>query len=288
MQGLERQTYREFEHFVVAGLPKREAHDRLYGTFMARAAEFGVFVKVDADMVIENPNLFAQIAERFRADSEIDLLTIPVCDFITDRLIDGMHAYRSSVRWPLRDSEVFTDRHPVPEHRRTYDHALAPAAIHCGNPAPFQAFHFGLHRGVKARSYLLGSGAGQGTNLQFHLDNMRLVYDHFVRDGDRRLGFAALGGYLALLGRFRPEHIAYTNTFAHSVFAGRYQKWSKGRLSRTVSFLRVSCSIYVALARLRWGECKARATTFLRRVLPAPLLRAVRAVARHKAPRNAP
>ena len=123
LEGIRQQTYRDFEHFVIQGLPKREAHDALYGTFMTRANEFGLFMKVDADMVITNRDLFARIVDTFRQSPNTDVFTIEVYDFFTNRLIDGMHTFRSTVRWQKRENAIFTDRHSIPPERQLYDFA---------------------------------------------------------------------------------------------------------------------------------------------------------------------
>ena len=65
------------------------------------------------------------------------------------------------------------------------------------------------------------------------------VWPHFLRDGDARLGLAALGIELALRGDFRPEHIPYTNTYALEKFQRRYSKWGTTRIRWTVRILRL-------------------------------------------------
>jgi len=270
LAALQRQSYRDFEYFIVTGLPKREAHDRLYGIFMARAKEFDIFVKVDADMVIEDRDLFAKLVDRFWQNPNMDQLTIAVHDFFTDRLIEGMHAYRSSVRWPKRDSDVFTDRHPVPRDRQVIDYDdLAPAAIHCKNPSPFQAFHFGLHRALKILTYLQLS-RGQPSNLQFHLNNNELVWHHFLRTGDVRLGFAALGAELALRGDFNVAHISYTNPYAQGIFQRRYAHWGAVRIKWVVRWLRFRNRACIPALR-RSYQLGLRVRRVIRWFVPRPI-----------------
>ncbi len=241
---VQRQTMRDFEHFVIEGLPKREAHDALYGRFMERADEFDLFLKLDADMVIISCELFARIVERFRANSEMDVLTIEVRDFLSDRQIDGLHVFRNTVRWEKRDNEIFTDRHTVPPERCVYDRTqLAPAAIHCGNPSPFQAFHYGLHRALKIRAYL-GSKDPLRTNLRFHLDNREAVWRHFVRTGDVRPGFASLGAEIALMGEVDYANIAYSDPTARQLFDARYSSWHAGRIRTTVRWMRLRNALF--------------------------------------------
>lgn len=207
---IERQTYQNFEHFVFEDLPNKEAHDTLYRSFMERSDEFDLLVKVDADMVIENEALFEGIVERFEEHPQLQDLEIAVQDFFSDRLIWGMHAYHRSVEWETNDEDLFVDRAQIPSDRHMYDEEeLAPAAIHCKNPSPFQAFHYGVHKALKMIQP--GRWPKNASHAWFHWRNIQETRDHFLRTGDRRLGFAVLGAELAIREDIRPEHVSYSN-----------------------------------------------------------------------------
>src|SRR5690242_14514637 len=96
---IQRQTHTDFEHLVLEKLPNKVAHDTLYRTFMQRSDEFDLLIKIDADMVIRSPNLFAAIVAKFRADPLLDEYVIQLHDFFTDRPMWGMSVYRNTVRW---------------------------------------------------------------------------------------------------------------------------------------------------------------------------------------------
>ncbi len=261
LDAVRRQRGVEVEHFMVEGLGNREAHAKLYSSFMERADEFDVFVKVDADMVILRDDLLARIAERFAREPDLDLVTIPVHDFFTDSLISGLHGFRSSVRWPERTDRVFVDDDAVPMDRRVVAMDLAPAARHCANPSPFQSFHFGLHRGVKLRSGLR-QGLARAAWNQGHWEAIGALWKHFRRTQDPQVGWAALGSELALRGDFGPEHIPYTNPEARILFENRYAGWSAARLRRVLGGLRLRNRLALPslwplearriLRRLRW------------------------------------
>jgi hypothetical protein len=207
---IERQTYQNFEHFVFEDLPNKEAHDTLYRSFMERSDEFDLMVKVDADMVIENENLFAGIVERFEEHPQLKDLEIAVHDFFSDRLIWGMHAYRNTMTWETNEENLFVDRATVSSDEHVHDdEELAPAAIHCKNPSPFQAFHYGVHKALKMIQP--GRWPKDASYAQFHWRNIEETRDHFRRTGDRRLGFAVLGAELAIREDIRPEHVSYSN-----------------------------------------------------------------------------
>ena len=214
---IEQQSYRNFEHFIFRNLPKKEAHDALYRTFMDRSDEFDLLIKVDADMVIEDEHLFAKIVNKFQANDWLQQLQIAVYDFFSDQLIDAMHTYRNSVKWQKNEEDLFTDLSPVPRGQRLKDYEeLAPAAIHCRNPSPFQSFHYGVHRGLKIMQ--LDKPPERRIPQKTHWNNFERVWWNFQNQRDRRLGLAVLAAELVFKGLFKTEHLNYSEPYAFQVF----------------------------------------------------------------------
>jgi hypothetical protein len=224
------QTHTDYEHVVFRDLSKREAHHALYGTFMQRAEEFDLLVKVDADMVLIDPDFFLHVVKRFSAAPELDLLLIAVHDFFTDGLVTGINIFRNSVRWHLGDEELFTDRTHVAESvRRTEKDldVLAPAAHHCPDPGPFQSFHYGFHRGIKAVH------GGKRWKV------LERLCAHYRRRPDGRLALALLGANTALLPVFAPRHISYTDGTVAEFYATRYADRTEAELHAAVRRSRI-------------------------------------------------
>ncbi len=197
---LERQTHRDWEHVVLANLGKKAAIAALWRTFEARAGQFDLFVKLDADMVLADDRFFARCVERFAGSPELDELQVAVHDFFCDEPIMGLHVFRSTVRWPENDERLFTDATPVPRERRQDDWSeLAPAARHCPDPSPMQAFHFGVHRALKVlQPDRRRSNRGQLRNHWRTLERTRAAARS---SGDRRRALAVLGAEMVFAGR---------------------------------------------------------------------------------------
>lgn len=219
------QRYRDFDHIVLRDLSKQEAHEALYGHFMEKAGEYDLLVKVDADMVIPDRDLFQKIVDRFQADPELDLLLIAVHDFPADTLLSGLNVFRNTVRWKLGREALFTDRTHIGTTVRKIEKDasdLAPAAVHCGNPSPFQAYHYGFHRGMKA----IAGGKRWGVLAALH--------DHYRRNPDIRLAYALLGADAAFDRRFTVEHISYNDGTLLEYFETRYEGLPEEQLHRAV------------------------------------------------------
>jgi len=98
LKAIRAQTDVVFEHIVIENKPELEAHCLLFSSFLERSSEFELLVKVDADTVLNSPNLFNNIVARFEADPGLEVLSIALHDFFTDELINGLQTYRNSVR----------------------------------------------------------------------------------------------------------------------------------------------------------------------------------------------
>lgn len=205
---IQRQTHAAADHFVIRELPNREAHRSLYREFERRSNANDLFVKIDADMVIRSDDFFVDLVEWFQDRPEMDELEIAVQDFFTDRLIFGLHIFRRGVEWPSQDETLFVDRSPVHPSRRHLDSEhLAPAADHCPDPSPIQAFHYGVHKALKVLQPDCEKLA-RGFTL-FHWENLTEVMKHHQRNPDPRLAQVMLGAELTFAGRLGVGHLNY-------------------------------------------------------------------------------
>jgi hypothetical protein len=232
LAAIRRQTHTAVDVFVIEKLRNREAHERLYRTFMERAGEFDVFVKVDADMVLCRDDFFAGVARVFRESPDVDRLYVAVDDFFTQKLIMGLNCYRNTVRWPSSSEDLFVDAQPPCAGRKIKDwDGLAPAATHCKNPSCFQAFHFGVHKAVKAIQP--DREDFRPSSSRVHWANIRDMRRSLRRTEDIRRAYAVLGSELALGGGIAPAHLDFDNPLLHARFEP-YQGLNMRGLKRVI------------------------------------------------------
>jgi hypothetical protein len=229
LASIQRQTFRNFDHFVFKNLPNKEAHATLYKSFLERANEYDALIKVDADMVLCSDVLFERIVQRLSLSGDLNVLAIGVHDFFSGQMINGLNAYRNTVRWDFEKETMFVDFPECPPSTYFYDdRVLAPAAIHCKNPAPWQAFHYGLHRGLKSI---------QRIHSTTHWVYLERVWANFQRSGDSRIGLAVLGAELVYDGKFKKPDADYTNPKMKTVLA-RYESMSSSDIEREIKRVR--------------------------------------------------
>jgi len=205
-----RQSYKHYDHYVFRNLPNKEAHVALFKSFLEKTNEYDVLVKVDADMVLLNTSIFANIVDVFKQKDWVQILSIAVHDFFSDRLIWGLNTYRNTVRWDLDSENLFVDIPNTPIDNYFFDdHILAPAAIHCKNPSPYQAFHYGIHRGLKVIQ--TNRVEKRSSSSKSHFRNLELTWLNFLSKKDERLGLAVLGAELVYAGKFNVNDLDYSN-----------------------------------------------------------------------------
>ena len=219
-----------FEQLIIRNKPELEAHRLLFTTFLERANEFELLVKVDADTVLGSPQLISRIAQRFRDEPNLEVLSIALKDFFTGALINGLVTFRNTVRWNFEKDTVFPDIPLLDPDRYHYDQSdLAPAGMHSPNPSALQAFHYGVHRGLKSI---------QKIHSTTHWGLLNLVWKNFLKTQDRRIGFAALGAELVYAGVFNREDQNYTAPRMEEVFQ-KYADMNAGQVKKEIRMLRL-------------------------------------------------
>jgi hypothetical protein len=189
---LQSQTYPHWEHVVYKNLPNKEAHDRLYQTFMEQQDDFDLFLKLDADMVFRTREGLKQIVRVFEEGSDLDHLILAVRDWYSDSLIEGLHVFSDRAQWEIGEEDRFVDPSPsIPGTRRELWTDPAPVIDHSPDPSPFQAFRFGIHRALKVVQRDRWMMVWGQVTRQWNL--LRKCWVHFEECEDRRLGLALLG-----------------------------------------------------------------------------------------------
>lgn len=210
IKSIANQSYTDFDHIIIKDLPNKEAHTTLFSSFLQSKDDYDFLIKVDADMVISDSQLFAKIVAKMAELPEIQILSIAVHDFFSDQLIYGLNTYRNTVRWDFAKENLFVD---IPEVGRDGylfdDRELAPAAVHCADPSPYQAFHYGVHRGLKMVQP--EQEAIRESSRRTKWTGMERTWGHYQRTNDRRLGLACIGAELAYAGVFSIKDLDVTN-----------------------------------------------------------------------------
>jgi len=221
IQAIENQTYKNWEIFEIHNLPKKEAHEKLFGTFSDRSNDVDLFIKIDADMELCHNDFFSELVAFINQNPAAELLTIKVDDFFTGRHIWGMNIYRSSINFGENDAvntDIFFDKENAPNIIRLKKHrTLVPAARHGYNPTDYQLFHFGCHKAIKVMHRY----------SRAHMRNIRSLLWTALLKRDYRHLIAYAGAATAFEHKMEPEYFDHGNGLLEKLFEETVKKDKK-------------------------------------------------------------
>jgi len=223
IEAVQGQTYGDYEFFLIENRPNKEAHEALYEKFTTSADRFQVFLKLDADMVLQRPTAFEEVANFFAKHPNVGLLLFELIDWYSDSLIPGIVIARSSARWPKHADRLMVDSYvTVPGRVVTVSNRDAALAVHSPDPSPIQAFRFGVHRAMKAIQDDRRVAQRMAEKARGHWDILAKTWSHFVSRRDRRLGLAVAGAEVVLSAGSAVAARGYMSGAVEQLFAQRY------------------------------------------------------------------
>jgi hypothetical protein len=242
---LARQSFRNFEHEVIVGLPNRAAHARLYRTVMERANDFDLFLKLDADMTLRADTSLDDVVRATETRPDGQHLVFRVWDCFTEEETLGVHVFRSGVRWPEISDDLFVDPDPPGVRQVMWDGPPAPFANHGEVVSDFECFSFGVHKFLKVAQRGRASGPAHKAHKFFrHMRNCARIRDLYKQTRARRHLLALAGVMWAMQ---HPELSALTDKAAlRAVFdgdvVGREDAWRQrvNRLSDSLVVWRLA------------------------------------------------
>lgn len=220
VQSVKRQAYpaEKLEHVVIRDLPKKEAMDTLYTTFLDSGHD--LLVKLDADMVILDRSFIAKVTRAFCSTENLGMLQAAILDYFSGREMQGINIYSKEMKWATESQDaLFTDKTQTEKSRRRVTWATyIDSVIHSPDPSEFQAFHFGVHRGLKVAAAVREDGVGSARALE-QLMYLERTYEHYKNRRDVRLLAACLGGELGMREAYNVEALNYTNADMRTSFS---------------------------------------------------------------------
>jgi len=151
-RSVSQQTGVDISHFLIEGKSEHDAAVLLYSTWESLKSNYDFFVQVDADTILRHPRVIEQMYHSIKDSHEYTSVQAPLHDFLTDSHIMGLNGYMPSIRWVTDTTDkLYTDRCHVGNITKIsgLPESLIPAGLHASQPTDMQAYHFGVHRGLK-------------------------------------------------------------------------------------------------------------------------------------------
>jgi hypothetical protein len=191
---LARQSFQDFEHQVISGLPNQAAHNRLYRTIMDRASSFDLFLKLDADMTLRADTSLAEAVQAADEHPDGQHFAFRIWDCFTEEETLGVHMFRSGVSWGEITDDLFVDPNPPNAKRILWDGPPAPFVNHGEVVSDFECFSFGVHKFLKVAQRGRAHGfAHKRHKYARHMQNCARIRDLYRETHARRHQLALAG-----------------------------------------------------------------------------------------------
>src|SRR5688572_9679146 len=191
---LPEQSFRDFEHEVISGLPNQAAHNHLYRTVMDRAVSFDLCMKHDADMTLRSETSLAQAVGATDEHPDAQHFEFPLWDCFTEDETLGVHVFRSGVSWGEIRDDLFVDQAPKAK-KIVWSGPPAPFVNHGEFVSDFECFAFGVHKFLKTaqRGKILGGPPPKAHKYFRHMRNCARIRDLYRQTHARRHQLALAG-----------------------------------------------------------------------------------------------
>jgi hypothetical protein len=192
---LARQSFQDFEHEVISGLPNQPAHNRLYRIIMDRASSFDLFLKLDADMTLRTDVSLAEAVRATDARPDAQHFAFRIWDHFTEEETLGVHIFRSGVSWGEITDDLFVDPDPPNVNQILWEGAPAPFVNHGEVVSDFECFSFGVHKFLKVaqRGRTRGGLPHNAHKHARHMQNCARIRDLYRETHARRHQIALAG-----------------------------------------------------------------------------------------------
>jgi hypothetical protein len=246
------QSFRDFEHEVISGLPNQAAHARLYRTVMEKASSFDLFLKLDADMTLRSDEALADAVRAIDQQPDYQHFAFPIWDCFTEEETLGVHVFRSGVRWNAITDDLFVDPDPPGARQILWDGPPAPFVNHGEVVSDFECFAFGVHKFLKVAQR--GGGRPQKAHKYWrHMSNCARIRDLYRSTGARR-HLLALAGVMWAMRQNRVSAVGSKADLIHIFDAeirGREEIWRRraDRLTNSLVVWRVALVRSLGLRR---------------------------------------
>lgn len=154
---IDKQSGVEVHQKVISFLPEYKAHNKLWSYWEKVKDDFDLFVKIDADTVLNDNFALLKISELFN-DINVTGAQILLHDYFTDDLIAGLNVFSKQVIFKPSRRRLFADhadKNNINILKGDSVMHLNPIGFHCVNPNEKQSFHYGFHRALKGQRNII-------------------------------------------------------------------------------------------------------------------------------------
>ena len=192
---LAKQSFQDFEHQIISGLPNQAAHNLLYRTIMDGSSSFELFLKLDADMTLRSDTSLEDAVRATDEHPDGEHFAFRIWDYFTEEETLGVHIFRSGVSWGEITDDLFVDPDPPNARQILWEGPPAPFVNHGEVVSDFECFCFGVHKFLKVAQRGRASGGlpHRAHKYARHMQNCARIRDLYRETHARRHQIALAG-----------------------------------------------------------------------------------------------
>ena len=192
---LAKQSFQDFDHQVISGLPNQAAHNLLYRSIMDRSSSFELFLKLDADMTLRSDTSLEDAVRATDEHPDGEHFAFRIWDYFTEEETLGVHIFRSGVSWGAITDDLFVDPDPPNARQILWEGPPAPFVNHGEVVSDFECFCFGVHKFLKVAQRGRASGGlpHRAHKYARHMRNCARIRDLYRETHARRHQIALAG-----------------------------------------------------------------------------------------------
>jgi hypothetical protein len=157
LESISHQVGIKFHHHIIKNLSEHKAHKQLWSDWQENRSKFDLFVKIDADTILNRKSALLEISKLFD-DPNVTAAQIRLKDYYSNSLINGLNAFSPAVKFRNKSKKLFPDRVDYNHKKILFADAtqkLEPIGYHCLFPNNRQAFYYGYRRMLKKQYSIL-------------------------------------------------------------------------------------------------------------------------------------
>ncbi len=141
----------DFDFFLVQNQPNKLAHRILYANFEKNRNRYLGCMCLDADMVIQTPQLLDNIHQIFTQKPNVKKIVYLLHDYLSDHHIPGCNIFHRDVPFYDHNDRLIPDidAHFQGDTHVEYGKDYKTDIVHMANPNYYQCYRYGLQRAMK-------------------------------------------------------------------------------------------------------------------------------------------
>ena len=144
----------QITHNLIKDLSERDGYHQQTRDWLNVQQNFDFFITIDPDMTLLHENVIYDICTRMQ-QNKINFLQYGLHDYLSNTQIFGLNTFDNTINFHLQNDNLSPEKNYTITPDTTYVYDVTIKGYHMMYCNDLQAFHYGVHRGLKQQTFLL-------------------------------------------------------------------------------------------------------------------------------------